>query len=297
MWAVMDIGTNSSRLLIAEYNCESRRIKPIKRVLRTTRIGLGMKAGKRSINPEAITRTLQALQEFASIIKQYPVKKLSLMATQAVREACNQEELATRIKAERGWDLQIISGEQEAIFSYVGALVGLETESLGASLVMDIGGGSTEFIINVAGKGNDSYQMQSIPLGALRLWENPCTNEQIQSLLAEELQGFILPESFSIVGVGGTVTTVAAVKLGLVNYDAERIQGFKLSLSEITALYHQLKDMQPEERLHVPGITKGREDIIIYGLQILINIMDYWKIAQITVSDHDLLYGVIINNN
>lgn len=291
LWAVMDIGTNSSRLLVADYEKETGRIITVERALQTTRIGAGMNESNRVISPEAIKRTLQALAGFSSLIKQYQVEKLYLLATQAVREACNQAELSGKIKTSLGWELRIISGEEEARLSYLGAVQGLAAEDV--PVVIDIGGGSTEFIWR---ENKQKFQVLSLPLGALRLWENSLSDEKILALLEKGLQKFSLPAAVSLVGVGGTVTTTAAVRLALASYDAKKVQGLKLSKSEIKSLYDKLKGMQPRERLQVPGITLGREDIIIPGLQILINIMTYWGKTQITVSDQDLLYGVIFAN-
>jgi len=294
LWAAMDIGTNSSRLLVAKYDPESEKLSTFRRALQTTRIGLGMKDGNRYLNPEAMNRTLLALAEFSAVLQHYPVKKVVLLATQAVREARNQEELVEKIKVRLGWDLQIISGEEEAKLSYLGAMQGLTVT--GVPIVIDIGGGSTEFIRKEE-KGNGTYQVKSLPFGALRLWENPLSDKIIQRRLAEALADFSLPEKPILIGVGGTVTTVAAVKLGLTHYAAEKVQGLKISLTEIRALYEKLKEMQPEERLQVAGIPPGRADIIVTGMQILINIMAYWQTQQITVSDQDLLQGVILINN
>jgi exopolyphosphatase/guanosine-5'-triphosphate,3'-diphosphate pyrophosphatase len=288
LWAVMDIGTNSSRLLVADCEQKTGKIKAVKRALQITRIGAGMNEENRLISLEAMTRTVQALMGFSLVIKQYPVKKVFLLATQAVREADNQEELVEKIKTSLGWNLQIISGEEEARLSYLGAVQGLVTK--GVPVVIDIGGGSTEFILQ--GEKQD-FQIRSFPLGALRVWENPLADEKIQELLQKGLQKISFPSSISLVGVGGTVTTVAALKLALVNYDAEKVQGLKLTISEIKAFYEKLKVMQPGERLRVPGITPGREDIIVSGLQILINLMSCCGKKEIIVSEQDLLYGVI----
>ena len=293
LWAVMDIGTNSSRLLLAEYNRKSGKLQTVRRELRTTRIGFGMKNGNSYLSPEAINRTLQALADFSAVLKNYPVEKVVLLATQAVRGARNQGEFVEKIKVRLGWDLQIISGEEEARLSYLGAMQGLTVT--GVPVVIDIGGGSTE-VIGKEENGQETYQVHSLPLGALYLWENPLSEEKIQRSLAEGLADFSWPGEVSLVGVGGTVTTVAAVQLGLVHYAAEKVQGLKLSLTELRALYEKLKEMPPKARLQVAGITSGREDIIVAGMQILISIMAYWQVQQITVSDQDLLQGAIIIN-
>ena len=139
-------------------------------------------------------------------------------------------------------------------------------------------------------------QARSISIGALRLQENPLSTGELDSLLAESLEGFVSKtdqNSISIVGVGGTCTTVAAVSLELNSYDPEKIQGTRIKLVTVEDIYQRLSEMSIAERLKVPGIYPGREDIIISGLQILKAVLQYFKATVFTVSDHDLLYGLI----
>lgn len=292
MWAVMDIGTNSSRLLVADSEGETGRIRAVDRALQTTRIGEGMNEKSRTISPEAMERTLHALGDFSQIIAKYPVQKVRLIATQAVREANNKEDLVEKIKNRLGWQLEIVSGEYEAKLSYVGAVQGLESE--GIPVVVDIGGGSTELMFKSEKRG---LQVQSLPLGALRLLENPLCDEKIGDFLEKRLQNFTLSPKAVLVGVGGTVTTTGAVKLSLVHYAADRVQGLKLEFTELIAIYQSLKSKNLAERLKVPGITSGKEDIIIPGLQILLNLMRHFRKGELIVSDRDLLYGLIYDKS
>jgi exopolyphosphatase/guanosine-5'-triphosphate,3'-diphosphate pyrophosphatase len=310
MWAVMDIGTNSTRLLVAEYDKQTGQLQVLKRALKITRIGEGMSADNRTMSSRAIERTIRALEGFAEMIAAYsPVDRVRLVATQAVREAVNQDELVKKIKERLGWVLEVIPGEEEAKLSYQGAVQGLKTAS--PSLVVDIGGGSTEFLLGgerypeeekqaeLYGRiklGEGRLQVCSLPLGALRLLENPVSNTEIAKFLVKGLKNFFLPMELSLVAVGGTATTLAAVKLGLVSYDAEKVQGLTLELSEIKHIYEQLQALQPIERLQVPGITPGREDIIIPGLQILLCIMGFLQSTSVTISDQDLLQGLILTD-
>lgn len=290
MWAVMDIGTNSTRLLIADYDKTAGQLRPCKRALKITRIGEGMSKTNRVITPVAMERTINALEDFAGMIAVFPVNKVRLVATQAVREAVNQAELAAKIKERLGWTLEVIPGEQEALLSYQGAVQGLKTA--GFPLVVDIGGGSTEFLLGESGR---KMQARSLPLGALRLLEHPQTDEKIERFLAEQLAGFPFPEpTTALVAVGGTATTLAAVKLELVTYEAEKVQGLTLPLVEIKEIYRRLHGMRPAERLQVAGITPGREDIIIPGMQILLAVLRFFGRTDLTVSDQDLLQGIIL---
>lgn len=307
MWAVMDIGTNSTRLLIADYDQSTGQLQPLKRALKITRIGEGMSETNRVMSLVAIERTINALEVFAEIIADYPVKKIRLVATQAVREAANQAELVDKVKARLSWMLEVIPGEQEALLSYQGAVQGLKTE--GFPLVVDIGGGSTEFLVSenereietaeevktVATLTDRKLLARSLPLGALRLLEHPQTDPGIQLFLTKQLAGFPFPgQTTALVAVGGTATTLAAVRLGLVSYEAEKVQGLTLPLAEIKEIYQRLQAMRAAERLQVAGISPGREDIIIPGLQILLAVMRFFGKTDLTVSDQDLLQGVIL---
>lgn len=302
MRAVMDIGTNSTRLLIADYDRTTGQLQPLKRGLKITRIGEGMHEKNRVMSQLAMGRTIAALEDFAGIITAYPVEKIRLVATQAVREAANQAELKERIKERLGWTLEVIFGAEEAKLSYRGAVQGLK--AVRSPLVVDIGGGSTEFLVErideaqgtgaKKGKGGSKLQARSLPLGALRLLENPLSDTELQRILAKGLADFLIPPEASLVVVGGTATTMAAVKLGLQSYDAEKVQGLTIPFTALNEISQWLEAMSPAERLKVPGITPGREDIIVPGLQILRTVMTYFGRTELTVSDQDLLHGLIM---
>ncbi|HHZ16238.1 MAG TPA: Ppx/GppA phosphatase family protein [Peptococcaceae bacterium] len=287
MWAIMDLGTNSTRLLIASYNPHAARCQTVQRALRITRLGEGMNEQHKVLSAAAMERTVAALEEFAAIISVFPVQGVRLVATQAVREAANREELVEKIKRRLNWDLEVISGVQEAAWSYSGAVQGLKTP--GIPLVVDIGGASTEFSVRTEPQ---KLQLTSLPLGALRLYEHPRTDAELQRILQEGLAGFAYPRALSLVAVGGTATTLAAVQLEMVDYDADRVQGLMLPLEEIEAIYRRLQVLEPAQRLKVAGITPGREDIIVAGLQILLAIMTFFRQKELTVSDQDLLHGI-----
>lgn len=290
MYASMDIGSNSCRLLLARGQAGSK-LQVLESHLRVPRIGEGMNQAQPFIKPEAMLRTIAALEDFAAIIGKYPVRHILLVATQAVRTAANSAELVQAVKSRTGWDLQIISGEREAWLSYLGATRDLGEEN--RPLVIDIGGGSTEFIRKIA---EGQAKVRSIPLGALKLYENPCDDNQLADFLAAMLEGFTRKngtENLPLLGVGGTCTTAAAVCLGLRPYDPERVQGYKMTADLIRDVHDRLKAMPAARRLNVAGIYPGREDIIVPGLRILLAILRYFNSGSITVSDHDLLLGLI----
>lgn len=287
----MDLGTNSCRLLIAEKR--DGRIITVRQELRNTRLGKGLDINSKKITKEALNKTFMALSEYERIMSCYTVKKVFIVATQAVREAENGVELVAQIKNKFKWDLEIINGKREAWLSYIGAKKGLKlTERI---FVIDIGGGSTEFISEVQ---NKEIVAVSIPIGALRLHENPLTIEQIWNLLSENLTltGLeIMKERkpYNLVGVGGTCTSCAAIKLALKEYDRDLVHGTGLTKYNIEEILDKLYSLSSQERLRIPGVYPGREDIIISGIKILLVIMEYLNKEQIIVSDEDILYGLI----
>jgi len=290
MYATMDIGTNSCRLLVAQHQ-ENQGLHVLERQLRITRIGEGMSPARPFISQAALERTLNALEEFSRIIAGYPVEHQFLVATQAVRMAENKAELLKAVRKRLGWDVRIISGEEEAWLSYLGAVTSLGEEK--QPLVIDIGGGSTEFI-HKAGPGK--VEARSIPWGALKLLENPRTDQELAQIIAEDLAGFFAifqAEGQVLVGVGGTCTTLAAIALELSPYDPDKVQGSKVRRDKVEEIYQRLSQMPVQQRLAVPGLYPGREDIIVPGIQLLRAVLDYFRCPVLTVSDQDLLYGLI----
>lgn len=291
MYAIMDIGTNSCRLLVAAV-LDDGSIQIKERQLRTTRIGAGMDSNN-NISLVAIERTLAALEEYAVIIAKYPVEKIVLVATQAVRSASNKNVLMRVIKERLNWEMQIITGIREAWLSYLGATSFLDSQS-STPLVIDIGGGSTELLSAI---NKEKIMAHSVPLGALRLFENPLSTQELTQYFQEALSEFAVGQekmsSYQLIGVGGTCTTLAAVHLALKTYDSERVQGYCLEVPQIQQVYESLLELPTEKRLKVAGIYPGREDIIIPGLQILLALLNILHSRNLIISDRDLLWGLI----
>lgn len=291
MWAVMDVGTNSCRLMIADYNKSINTIRSFYRGLKTTRMGQGVNEFNKLINQEAMTRTLEALLEFKKTISSYQIEGLALVATQAVREAENGYSFSRLVQKELGWEMEILSGQREAFLSYKGAVS--EMSICDNPLVIDIGGGSTEFTGPTAG-GN--LKSLSVPIGALKLLEKPCEDQGILDLFKKALtdsETFFL-QGNTLVGVGGTCTTLAAVKLALKEYQPEKVQGIRISRNETEEIHDMLSYLSLQERLLIDGIAPGREDLIIPGLQILLSVLDFLDRKEIIISDHDLLHGLVL---
>lgn len=284
MFGAIDIGTNSVRLLIGQR--EAGRVKPVCRQLSTTRLGQGLqKTGL--LQEEAVRRTVQTLACYARILEEYGVKKYRAVATSAVRDAANRE-LLLKAAREQGLEVEIISGEEEAWLSYTGA-VSVHRE-LKNPVVLDIGGGSTEMIFQLQGQIRSS----STDVGAVRCTEASWSEEDIRQALAEALTQ-LPPSPFSLVGVGGTITTLAAIDQELEPYDSQRVQGYVLTKKAVEAIEKRLSALSLEERRQVPGLQPERADIILAGIKILRVILDQLAVAELVVSESDILDGIILS--
>jgi exopolyphosphatase/guanosine-5'-triphosphate,3'-diphosphate pyrophosphatase len=296
MKAAMDIGTNSTRLLIGTPE------KIIHQETTITRIGEGLKEHRR-IQDEPLARTIRVLKKYKQILADYALDNPGshfLVATSAMRDALNKDEVVAKIKTETRFRVEIISGEREAELSYLGAT----GDFPGRNIVIDIGGGSTEVIFQEENLDENSqlpnFQsgrtvFTSTNLGGVRLKEDPglCKKEKIVELFAERIPSNKNFQDSRLIGVGGTITTIAAVKLALDEYQWEKIHGLKMNLDEIKSIHEKLKALPLDERKKVPGLQPERADIIIYGTKILITFMEEYDFREITASDKDLLFALI----
>lgn len=291
--AAIDIGTNSCRLLIGEKASEQS-FNILARRLVITRLGEGVDQNRKLKN-EAVDRVFKALKKYKVIIEEYQVQKTRVIGTSALRDVDNSDLLKSKLK-ELGFELEIISGKREAELNYLGAVSNLEADFL----LLDIGGGSTEFIW----PEDDQIKFESLDLGCVRMTEKFVTNPEakfedeerneiqkyVKNSLASELN---LSQEFKVKGVGGTITTLAAVKLALEDYDSSKIENLKIKKSELEKIISDLSRVNLEERQKIKGLQPKRADIIIAGLIILKSILDYIDSKELYVSDHDLLYGLL----
>ena len=278
MKAAMDIGTNSTRLLIVDGN------QIIHQETTITRIGEGLKDSGR-IQDEPLARTIQVLKKYQEVLISYNVKSSQIVATSAMRDALNREEVLSRIEAETGFTVDVISGQREAELSFIGAVSDFPGNN---NVVIDIGGGSTEVIYE--------GRYTSTNLGGVRLKDNPDlrTEKKIIELFSENIESpTSLPPESNLIGVGGTITTIAAISLEMEKYDWEKIHGLTLSLEEIKKIQKKLKALPLEERKKIPGLQPERADIIIYGIIILLTFMEHYNFKTIKASDKDLLFALI----
>ena len=300
--ASIDIGTNTVRLLIGELY-RDRVIKKlhIERVI--TRLGEGFTENKGLIGKKAAERTIKALRSFGAVLREYGVVRLRAVATSAVRESSNGVAFKEQASHEAGIDIEIISGEEEARLTVDGVMesVSVSTED---SVVFDIGGGSTEYIHVTGGR---VITLISVPLGVVHLTEkyliNDISSEAVLSLLSEYIDSILASglaefdiqgeKSISLIGTAGTPTTLAAIELKLDPYDPERVNDLILTGETIARIVNTLGAMTREERISVPGLEKGREDLIIAGALTVLCTLKRFSKDSLIVSDGGLLEGVL----
>lgn len=281
--AVIDIGTNSTRLLVADII--NKEIVVVFRNLQSTRIGKKSEEDC-EIKDNIIKRTIDSLLDYQAKCLELGVQEIRVIATSAIREASNNKEVVEKIQMATGLNVELISGEREAYLSYLGASSEEKKTPDNSLLVVDIGGGSTEVVY----MNNNNLICRSVPVGAVRLAQ---TKElgNIKNLLRPLLAG--LPSSFEVIGVGGTITSLAAIKQELKEYDPLLIQGYVLKFSNVKQLSCELNKMSLEQRKKLRGLQPQRADIIPFGTFILKEMMELLEIKDIKVSEKDLMHGLI----
>lgn len=298
--AGVDIGTLACRLLIARVTDEGR-LTELHSQRRIVRLGEGLDHTRRLL-PVAIERVIATLREWRPVIDGYRVEGEVAVATSAVREAVNRDEFLARAKREAGLDVEVISGTEEARRTMVGLRSGLPAE-VSAVLGLDIGGGSTEFILDRPGH---PLTIRSIEMGVVRLTDrllahDPPSGEELQS--AHRLIGTAVKEvlpvlgdlrDLTFVGTAGTVTTLAAMALRLPAYEGARIHNYRLSLETIRMLENDLLARTKAERRGMPGLEAGREDVIVAGTLILREVMERLGQNVCLVSDLGLREGIVL---
>ncbi len=294
--AAVDMGTNSSRLLIVDYIDGDFKI--LKRRLITTRLGEGVdQTGL--LSRDAISRAIRAIKQFKMEIETIGgVKKLEMVGTSALRDVTNAGKLVKLIAEETGYELEIVNGQEEARLTYGGVLLDFPGQKI---LIIDIGGGSTEFIWDRKGKGC----CKSLDIGAVRMTERfisdfkrPLSKLDYENLSTEvyRLLKKWLDNSFDnrpAVGVGGTITTLAAMDLKLEKYDRTKIHSYVLKYKQVNKLLERLSGLGINARKKLTGLQPERADVIVAGTIILEQIMKFIGLKQIIVSEYDILFGII----
>ncbi|PRY01863.1 Ppx/GppA phosphatase family protein [Allonocardiopsis opalescens] len=298
--AAIDCGTNSIRLLIAEPDPATGGLRDIERRMEIVRLGQGVDETGR-LAPEALQRTFTALTGFVKLIDQHAVGSVRMVATSATRDAANRQEFIDGVRGVLGVEPEVITGDAEARLSFAGATAELAGRELPEPyLVVDIGGGSTEFVLG----GTEVAAAASVDIGCVRLTErrlrsDPPTPPQVAAATGdieaavERASGTVpLRSARTLVGLAGTVTTVAGIALGLSGYDAERIHHSSIPARQVYEVSTYLLALPREQRARIPVMHPGRIDVIAAGALILDRVMRRLDVSEVLVSEHDILDGI-----
>lgn len=298
--AAIDLGTNSTRLLVAdvEGSGADARLTILDRRMRITRLGQGVDSARR-LHPDAMARCIEVLHEYAEVIAGLAVDTTRAAATSAARDASNREELFDGVAAVIGTVPELLSGEEEASLSFLGATCDLDEPA--PYLVVDVGGGSTEIVI-----GTDRPEASaSIDVGCVRLTEaflhsDPPRAEELSAAVtvvrdhmndvSRTIAG--VDAARTLVGLAGTVTTMAAIELGLAAYSRDAIHHFRLSRTAAEEIFRTLAVETVEERRYNPGLEAGRADVIVGGVVAVVGVMRHFGFDEMLVSESDILDGL-----
>ncbi|MCA9628117.1 MAG: Ppx/GppA family phosphatase [Myxococcales bacterium] len=293
--AAIDIGTNSVLLAVAER--AEKQLVPLLEGATITRLGQGVDRS-RELAPEAVERTLSCLADYARTLQDLGSPRLRVVGTSAMRDAAGGEEFRARAAALLGVAPEVISGDEEARLTYHGALSGLDSPRTSV-IVFDIGGGSTEVIQAHAGSVRSA---QSLDIGSVRLTERhlasdpPTTDElaRLTSDIASELSSLEAPAAGAwLVGVAGTLTTLCAIQQELASYDATRVHGAELGLTEVEELCRKLSSLSVAARRQLPGLEPKRADVIAAGAHIALGVMRWAGASSLRVSDRGVRWGIL----
>ncbi len=300
--AGIDCGTNSIRLLIADLgDAGGAALTDIVREMRIVRLGQDVDRTGR-LAPEAIERTRVALSDYAATIREHRAERVRMVATSATRDAENRAAFVTMVRAVLGVDPEVITGQDEARLSFTGAASVLPSAT-GPLLVVDIGGGSTELVRG----GDGRLRAHSMDVGCVRLTERhlhddppsaaqiDATVDDLRAAIAAARADVPLDPDVTFVGVAGTVTTVAAIALGLQRYDASAIHGSTITAGQVHDVTDLLLRMTRDERAALPVMHPGRVDVIAGGALVLRTLVDESGVDAVVASEHDILDGIALS--
>ncbi len=313
--AAIDCGTNSLRLLVADVDPAAGRLTDVDRRMEIVRLGQGVDSTGR-LAPEALERTLRALAGYARIIRDLSVGAVRMVATSATRDAANADDFVRGVKGILGLEPEVLSGMDEAYLSFTGATAefvapgGSAGPGSGPCLVVDIGGGSTEFVIGEAGASGAGYRgpggvsAVSVDIGCVRLTErhlhsDPPRPDEVRAAAADigaalDTVAAAIPvaDARTLVGLAGSVTTVAGLALGLREYDSARIHHTRVTADQVSAQARRLLGQTRAERAALGVMHPGRADVIAGGAMVLDQIMRRFGFAEVLASEHDILDGI-----
>jgi exopolyphosphatase/guanosine-5'-triphosphate,3'-diphosphate pyrophosphatase len=295
--AGVDLGTNSTRVLVSRGDELER--TALARLNTITRLGQGVDA-RGKLDPDAIERTLACLRDYRRVMDEHGVERARVAATSAARDASNRDELFDAVEAIAGARPELLSGDDEGRLSFRGTTVEVDPAT-GPFLVVDIGGGSTELIYGTT----DVEGLMSLDVGCVRLTErfiehDPPRPEELTACISfvdahlddvlREIPGSV---DARMVGVAGTITTVAAVEIGLATYDRDAIHHFVLTRAAAEDVFRTLATESHDDRLHNPGLEPARADVIVGGCCVLVAIMRRFGFDDCLVSESDILDGLV----
>jgi exopolyphosphatase/guanosine-5'-triphosphate,3'-diphosphate pyrophosphatase len=282
--AAVDLGTNTTRLLVADV--EGGSLEAVERRERITGLGEGVDRRRRLL-PVPVARVRNCLTDYRRTAERLGAERVLAVATSAVRDAENGEAFLGEVEWSYGFATRLLDGDEEALLTFRGVTAGRKLEE--RTLVVDIGGGSTELIVG----GPDGVGFhRSLNVGSVRLTDR--FGEDVDAI-AEHVRR-ALPELHAAraVGVAGTVANLAVLDLGFTEYDAQRVHGHRLPLAGVAGQLERLAALPLEERRHVPGLEPGRAPVIVAGTVILREVLDHYGLGEIDVSVHDLLDGAAL---
>lgn len=297
--AVIDLGSHSALLLVVRT--EKGQLVPLKERFRITR--LGQEVNNLGYLPqENQQRALDVLEEYRHELQTMECREVTVLGTEALRRAQNADELVQKIKQRFGWEVRVLSAQEEATYAYLGAISAFENFREKNFTVIDVGGASTELTL---GRGVQIKSDASFPIGAARLAEEFGFKEKLKRSDLPKIREFLdgifdekalqtLTTNALLVGTGGTITTLATVKMQAETYDPEKIRRISLTLDELLLLFEKMNALTLKERRQLKGLEAGREDVILYGTLIYIHILQRTEKWRIKVSPRGLRYGFLI---
>ena len=294
--AAVDCGTNSTRLLVTEDG------RTLERLMVITRLGQGVD-GTGRLAPDAIGRAIDVLREYRAVMDRFGVERVRMTATSAARDASNRDELFGAAEGVIGVRPELLPGDEEGRLSFLGATAELDAAE-GPFLVVDIGGGSTEFVVGTTEpEGVVSTDMGCVRTTEKFLHSDPPTAEELSqaiSVVHAHLDDVLrevpaTKEAARLVGLAGTVSTMAAVELGLAEYDRSRIHHFVLTRAAAEDVFRTLATERRADRVHNPGLEEARADVIVGGAAILVTIMRHFDFDECLVSEADILDGLAMS--
>ena len=291
--AAIDCGTNTIKLMVADLPDGA----VLEREVRMVRLGQDVDRTGR-LADEALVRTFIAIDEYAAAIGRHPVERLRFCATSASRDAANADVFAAGVRERLGVDLEVVAGHEEARLAFDGAVRNLRETPAAPVLVIDIGGGSTELILGEAAPtAEHSMDIGSVRMHERHLHSDPPTGAEVEAAVRDidahlDAQPVPVEQAATVVGVAGTITTVAAAVLDLAAYDREVIDQSVLSATDVHRTTARLLAMTVEDRLALPFLHPGRADVIGAGALVLDRVLRRTRVASLLVSESDILDGI-----